>query len=87
MKVLVAEDDRVSRFVLTTKLKKIGHDVVATEDGAAAWDAFRSEHPQLVITDWMMPNVDGLELCRRIRSFERDVKIVIAKLKEYRRGE
>ncbi len=72
MKVLVAEDDRVSRYVLTTKLKKIGHDVIATEDGAAAWDAFRSDHPQLVITDWMMPNVDGLELCRRIRSFERE---------------
>lgn len=72
MKILVAEDDKVSRFVLTTKLKKMGHEVIATEDGATAWESFRSEHPLLVITDWMMPNVDGLELCRRIRSYEQE---------------
>jgi DNA-binding response OmpR family regulator len=72
MKVLIAEDDRVSRLVLLTKLKKMGHEVIATEDGEAAWDSFVMERPQLIITDWMMPKVDGLELCRRIRSHGRE---------------
>lgn len=72
MKVLVAEDDGVSRLVLTTKLKKMGHEVIATEDGVTAWEEFRDKHPQLTITDWMMPNVDGLELCRRIRSYDQE---------------
>ena len=68
MKILIAEDDNVSRLVLLTKLGKMGHEVVATEDGEAAWSAFLAERPQLIITDWMMPKVDGLDLCRMIRS-------------------
>jgi phosphoserine phosphatase RsbU/P len=67
MKILVAEDDRISRLVLTTKLKKMGHEVLDREDGVLAWDTFLADQPQLVITDWMMPNLDGLELCRKIR--------------------
>ncbi len=70
MKVLVAEDDAVSRLVLVTKLKKLGHEVIATQDGEAAWLAFTLQQPQLVITDWMMPKLDGLELCRKIRHHE-----------------
>ena len=62
MKILIAEDDNVSRLVLLTKLGKMGHEVVATEDGEAAWSSFLAERPQLIITDWMMPKVDGLEL-------------------------
>ncbi len=72
MKILIAEDDGVSRLVLTTKLKRLGHEVIATEDGAEAWSSFLVERPQLVVTDWMMPNVDGVELCRRIRSYEQE---------------
>jgi DNA-binding response OmpR family regulator len=68
MKILIAEDDGISRLVLLTKLKNIGHTVVAREDGEAAWDAFLVERPQIIITDWMMPKVDGLDLCRMIRS-------------------
>src|SRR5450755_2450414 len=68
MKILFAEDDAVSRVILTARLKKMGHDVIVAGDGIEAWDAFRTEKPQLVITDWMMPNLDGLELCRRIRA-------------------
>jgi phosphoserine phosphatase RsbU/P len=68
MKILIAEDDDVSRLVLLTKLKKMGHEVVATEDGEAAWSSFLSQAPQLTITDWMMPKVDGLDLCRMIRA-------------------
>jgi phosphoserine phosphatase RsbU/P len=70
MKVLVAEDDAVSSYVLAARVRKMGHDVLTAADGAIAWDLYQQEHPRLVITDWMMPGVDGLELCRRIRGAE-----------------
>jgi DNA-binding response OmpR family regulator len=71
MKVLVAEDDKVSRLVLTTALRKLGHEVVEAEDGREAWRRYQRENLQVVITDWMMPNMDGLELSRCIRSEQR----------------
>jgi len=79
MKILVAEDDSVSRVILKVKLRAMGYNVVVTEDGEEAWKAFHAEKPHLVITDWLMPRADGLELCRRIRStaLERYIYIVI----------
>jgi two-component system, cell cycle response regulator len=68
MKVLIAEDDRDSRELLTWILEKLGYQVVCTENGQQAWDAFRRGKFRLVISDLLMPDVDGLELCRRIRS-------------------
>lgn len=68
MKILVAEDDRVTRLVLTTKLHKMGYTVVAVEDGASAWEKYNEMSPDLVITDWMMPRLTGPELCKRIRA-------------------
>ena len=72
MKILIAEDDGVSRLILLTKLKNLGHTVIAREDGESAWNSFLVERPQLIITDWMMPKVDGLDLCRMIRSHVRE---------------
>jgi DNA-binding response OmpR family regulator len=69
--VLIAEDDAVSRLLLTTTLKKLGHQVVTAEDGQRAWDRFQDEHFPLLISDWMMPGVDGLELCRLVRAERR----------------
>ena len=68
MKVLIAEDDRDSRELLAWILEKLGYQVVATQDGKHAWEAFRRGKLRLVISDLLMPEVDGLELCRRIRS-------------------
>jgi len=68
MRILVAEDDSVSRLVLTTGLRKLGYEVDEAVDGAEAWRIYKANNVHLVITDWMMPNVDGLELCRKIRS-------------------
>jgi DNA-binding response OmpR family regulator len=70
MKVLIAEDDRDSRELLSWLLEKLGYHVVATENGKQAWDAYRQEKFRLVISDLLMPDVDGLELCRRIRSVD-----------------
>jgi len=68
MKVLIAEDDRDSRELLSWLLQKLGHQVVATEDGTQAWEAYRKGRFGLVILDLLMPDIDGFELCRRIRA-------------------
>ncbi len=71
MKVLVAEDDAVSRQRLESFLAKWGYDVCAFADGNEAWcELRRDEAPRLAILDWMMPGVDGIEVCRRIRKRE-----------------
>jgi phosphoserine phosphatase RsbU/P len=72
MKVLIAEDDEASRSILSAQLHKLGFEVVETDNGAQAWEAYERELPSVVVTDWMMPEVDGLELCRRIRGFKRN---------------
>lgn len=71
MNILVADDDAVSRLVLTAHLKRLGHDVVTAEDGREAWGQFLTHRPPVVITDWLMPEIDGLELCRMIRGEKR----------------
>ena len=69
MRILVAEDSPVSRFLLETSLKKWGHEPVTTVDGTAAWEALqREDAPALAILDWMMPGMDGVEVCRRARA-------------------
>ncbi len=69
MKVLVAEDDQASSRLLQASLQKWGYEVVACRNGAEAWAALQGEDaPRLAILDWMMPELDGIEVCRRIRS-------------------
>ena len=68
MKVLVAEDDKDSRELLTWILQKLGYQVVVAVDGKQAWDEYRHGKFRLVISDLLMPDIDGLELCRRIRA-------------------
>ena len=71
MEILIAEDDAISRRILERVLQKLGHTVTACEDGSTAWEIYQQSDFQLVISDWMMPGVDGLELCRRIRGMGR----------------
>jgi sigma-B regulation protein RsbU (phosphoserine phosphatase) len=69
MKILIAEDDPISRIVLERTLTSWGHEVVVVCDGQAAWEILkRDDAPKLAILDWMMPHIDGLEVCRRVRS-------------------
>lgn len=67
MKILIAEDDPVSRLILETTLQISGHEVVTAEGGAEAWQKFDEDPARVIVSDWMMPEVDGLELCRRVR--------------------
>ncbi|HJP90944.1 MAG TPA: diguanylate cyclase [Pyrinomonadaceae bacterium] len=80
MKILVAEDDAVSCRVLTANLKSWGHEVVVTNNGSDALQALqRAGAPLLAILDWIMPDLDGVEVCRRLRSedTERSVYIIL----------
>lgn len=68
MKVLIAEDDVVSRRLLEATLIRWGYEVIVTRDGSEAWQALQqSDPPPLAILDWMMPGLDGVEVCRLIR--------------------
>jgi sigma-B regulation protein RsbU (phosphoserine phosphatase) len=72
MKILIADDDNVSRLLLEEVLKNQGHEVTATVDGRDSWAAFQKEYFPVVISDWLMPELDGLTLCRSIRHIHRD---------------
>jgi DNA-binding response OmpR family regulator len=67
VKILTVEDDAVSRAVLRQALRKLGHEVVEVANGEAAWKFLAKEPVRVVVSDWAMPQMDGLELCRRIR--------------------
>ncbi|MFN0122513.1 MAG: diguanylate cyclase [Blastocatellia bacterium] len=67
MKVLIAEDDPLIRHALQHTLRRMGHQVTAVENGAQALTALETNPCRMIVTDWVMPDVDGIELCRRIR--------------------
>ncbi len=67
MNILIAEDDYISRKLLINILEELGHTVTSAADGQEAWECYQLQPFRLVITDWLMPRMDGLELVRRIR--------------------
>src|ERR1700740_1299286 len=72
--VLVAEDDPISRRILEAHLSKWGYQVIAIDNGAKALEILKAdEAPELLLLDWMMPGIDGIELCRRIRAMQKSV--------------
>ncbi len=68
MRVLIADDSRTAALFLRTKLEELGYEVVETRTGAEAWKHLQEQPERLVITDWVMPDMDGIDLCRLIRS-------------------
>lgn len=77
-KILLADDDVSTRQFLTGALEKAGHDIIACADGADAWQSFQAA-PQtydLLLTDIVMPELDGIELAERARGLRPDLKIV-----------
>jgi CheY-like chemotaxis protein len=70
LRILVADDEPVSLKRLTSVLEAWGHTVVSVANGAEAWDAYQAGELELIVTDWIMPEVDGIELCKRVRQAE-----------------
>jgi DNA-binding response OmpR family regulator len=68
MMILLVEDDLVTRTTLAAILTAQGHAVTEAEDGAQAWGTWLLAAPRVVVADWLMPEMDGLELCRKIRA-------------------
>ncbi|MFP4282743.1 MAG: PleD family two-component system response regulator [Opitutales bacterium] len=68
MNILIAEDDLISRKLLTNILRELGHEVMIACDGAEAWRMYQTSPTRIVISDWLMPKMDGLGLVDRIRS-------------------
>ena len=80
MRILIAEDDATSRMILTSILITWGYEVVETPDGTEAWQALEEEDaPRLVILDWMMPGMNGEEICRKLRETQplRSIYIIL----------
>jgi CheY-like chemotaxis protein len=78
MRVLIAEDDPVSRRVLETFLRRWGYEVESFHDGASTWERLQDpEAPSLVILDWMMPGMGGVEICRRVRELGRLTYLIL----------
>jgi diguanylate cyclase (GGDEF)-like protein len=67
LRILVADDDAVSRLMLKALVSKLGHECLVAEDGSSAWELLSAEAVDVLLTDWQMPGLDGPELCRRVR--------------------
>ena len=78
MPIVIAEDDLVSRTLMNSLMEKWGFKAVVTKDGHEAMAALRAEQgPALTILDWMMPEMDGLQVCRRIRESGKMVYVIM----------
>lgn len=67
MKIVIAEDDLVSRKLLERAVTKLGYPCHVASDGEEAWELYEKHAPEVIISDWMMPRLDGIDLCRRLR--------------------
>lgn len=74
MRILIADDDSVIRKVLAQILQRFGYEVVLAFDGNQAWELLQKpDAPHLLILDWLMPGMDGTDLCRRLRAMEKEI--------------
>ncbi|HWM09925.1 MAG TPA: response regulator [Solirubrobacteraceae bacterium] len=70
MNVLIADDDASTRLLVSTAVERLGHTTVVADDGSEAWRLYQEEQPEVVITDWQMPGMDGTALVKAIRSHD-----------------
>jgi sigma-B regulation protein RsbU (phosphoserine phosphatase) len=72
LKILVADDDATTRKFLLAGLKGMSHECVVAVDGKQAWEVYQESRPSVILADWLMPGLSGLELCRMIRADRRE---------------
>lgn len=83
MKVLVADDDEVTIKILTYWFTSRSHQLTAVTNGQQAWDLLQNENFDLLVTDYIMPGMDGLELCRRIKASHIHIQIVMISVSDF----
>jgi two-component system, cell cycle response regulator len=71
MRVLIADDDNISRLILRKAVERAGHECLDASDGVEAWELFQASDFDVVISDWMMPRMSGIEFCHKVRAHER----------------
>jgi diguanylate cyclase (GGDEF)-like protein len=72
VKILIADDDQISRMITKAAVEQSGHECIVAVDGDSAWQLYKEHSPEAVVTDLMMPGLNGLDLCRAIRAAEED---------------
>lgn len=72
MKILIADDDEITRLLLASALTKLGHSVCEARNGSEAWESWLTGEFPLIISDWMMPDLNGLDFCRQVRAHPRE---------------
>ena len=77
-RIVVAEDDRYYRRILEKRLQAAGHEVIVCADGAEAWELVQRDPPEVLLSDWMMPGMDGFELCRNVKEASAPNRIPIS---------
>lgn len=87
MRVLAVDDDAIARLILQKAVATLGHECETAEDGLEAWALFQAWRPDVIISDWLMPGIDGIELCHRVRECGRETStytyfIVVTALSE-----
>ena len=68
MKILIAEDDPIAAKVLRLTLQNYGHEIVVATTGTEAWELFDANPFRVIVSDWMMPGIDGLQFCEKVRN-------------------
>jgi DNA-binding response OmpR family regulator len=71
MKILIADDDAVSRKLIKNICVRLGYTVNEAHDGMKAWETYIRNPSRIVVSDWVMPGLDGLDLCQNIRKDKR----------------
>ena len=78
MKILLADDDEISRKIIASFLARFGYEALVVQNGAEAWDILQTpQAPPLAICDWMMPRMTGPEVCSRLRSIKQPVRTYV----------
>jgi two-component system, cell cycle response regulator len=77
MKILIADDESISRRLVESALRKAGHEVVVAKDGEEAWQILNEQELDIAVLDWVMPGIEGISLCEQLRRQQRDYYVYI----------
>jgi diguanylate cyclase (GGDEF)-like protein len=87
LRALIVDDDRISRTMLARTVEKWGYEVSMADDGTQAWEQLRQDPPDILLTDWEMPGLEGPKLCARVRELEHDGYIYIVMVTHHQEAE